>query len=98
MDNQYWVRLNPFEEQYLEENNIKFSDFVHNAFYRDMKKNYFKRLKEAQYKVFMILLGMILVALAYTSINPMVYLGFILMGMVSICTGFFSILWEIKHG
>ena len=98
MDDRYWVRLNPYEIEHMENNKIKFSDFVHRAFYHDMKKNYFKRLKEAQYKIFMIMLGMIIIALAYTTINPVVYLGFIVLGMVAVCTGFFSILWEIKNG
>jgi len=97
MDDRYWVRLNPFEIEYMENNKIKFSEFVHDSFYRSMKKSYFRRLKDAQYKVFMILLGMILIALMYTTINPLVYMGFMIMGMVSICTGFFSIMWELKN-
>jgi len=92
------IRLNPFEEEYLNKNNIEFSDFMHDSFYYHMKKTHLHRFKRIQYEIFLVLLGMILVALAYTSFNLVLYSSFILVGAFNIVLGSLTLFWEVRNG
>ena len=93
-DNRYFCRLSPFEEEHLEKLGVDFSKFVHDHFYHDMRNNYLKRLKRLQYEVFLILLGMFSIAIAYTGGNFLLYTVFLSIGSINIGLGAILILWE----
>jgi len=62
VDNRYFFRINPFEEEYLEINNLGSSEFVHRSFYKAMKKNHKKRIESIGLRIILVLLGMLILS------------------------------------
>jgi len=74
VDNRYHVRINPFEEEYLERNNLSISEFVHRSFYNAMKHNYKRRIESIGLRIILVLLGMLVLSFTYISYNWVNYL------------------------
>ena len=92
------VKLNPFEREYLDKNNLGFSEYVHNSFYRDMKQDYHNYIKKIGIGISLCLFGMICFALSYLVFFLFLYLSIIALGLFFCLMGFYIVGWEVKNG
>jgi len=89
---------NPFEEEYLEKNNIGFSDFVHKSFYKAMKRDHFDYLNKIANKLFYVLIGGIFLSFTYIVSNLAAYWLLFFAGLFCIIFGFIGVGWEVRNG
>ena len=92
----YSVKLNPFEDEYLERQKYGFSDFVHKSFYYAMKKDYLNRYRTIGNFIFYIILGSILLTFTYITINLITWITVFIGGLFCITFGLIGISWEVK--
>ena len=88
---------NPFEEEYIEKNNIKWSDWCHRQLYCDMKKQYWQNIDKIGLRVAIILFGMITISLTYIMLNLYLQTICIVAGTYMMTFGFLSLSMEVKH-
>lgn len=101
-ENRVWFYINPYEEEYLEKNGIEFSRFVHDSFYKSMKKDHYDTFNRLTSKISFILIGCILLALTYIIppviiSNVIAWVIFFGIGIVFITIGFINIFFEVKN-
>jgi len=94
----YNCKLNPFEEDYLEDNKLGFSDFVHKAFYINMRKDYQYRLERIGIRILYILVGMVVLSFITLTSDIISYLIVFFTGFFCIVFGFISLGLEVRNG
>jgi len=98
VDNRYFFRINPFEEEYLEVNNLGFSEFVHRSFYMAMKNNHKRRIEGIGLRIILVMLGMLVLSFSYISFNWVNYLIIFGTGVFCILLGLVSLGLEVRYG
>lgn len=98
VDNRYQVRVNPFEEDYLERNNLGISEFVHRSFYVAMKTDHKRRIESIGLRIILVLLGMLVLSFTYISYNWVNYLIIFGTGIFCILLGLVSLGLEVRYG
>ena len=83
---------------WIDENVESWTGFCYNAIYQKQRKAYQQRFEMIGIRIFIILIGMILVSFSYVSINIWNYLMLISGGVVVIIFGFIMLSLEIKNG
>jgi len=83
---------------WIDENISSWTNFCYNSIYQVQKAGYLQRFKRLQYEIFLVLAGMIIVALSYTSVQVWVYLLCVVVGLLNILLGFSGLVWEVRNG
>ena len=81
MGESYSAKLNPYEEEYLEKNNLSYSDFVHDAFYKAMKQSYIKKIDLITNKLFIMSVGFFILVMSYFVLNIIISAMFLAAGL-----------------
>lgn len=86
----------PEVADWIDDNVDSWTSFCYENIYYKQRNDYFKKYEKISHRLFLILFGMICIALMYTSFNLFIYISFLILGVFNILLGFGSIIWGLR--
>lgn len=83
---------------WIDENVDSWTGFCYDAIYNRQRKNYQKRFERIGFRLFIILIGMILISFSYLTVNVFNYVTLISGGVAVIIFGFIMLSLEVRNG
>ena len=83
---------------YIDENIESWTGFCYDALYQKQRENYQKRFERIGFRMFVILIGMIVISLSYITISVYGYLVLVLGGISIVIFGFIMLSLEVRNG